>query len=57
MRSWFRRTELDGYLRMDHRESPGLPGLARRWGLPIGRSTLFEASIATCSHCQAGVIR
>ncbi len=36
----------EGYLLIDHRESPGLPN----------RSRMFEGSFVSCSHCQATVI-
>lgn len=50
----------EGYLFLDHRDSPGLPdALTHATGpelpLGIGRG-LFEAPTITCSHCQAIVI-
>lgn len=46
----FSKRELEGYIRIDHRESPGLD-------MPfVGRNTLFESSTVTCSHCQRIVI-
>lgn len=51
----------EGYLQIDHRESPGVSAeLAAASGkrfedtraTPVGKSTLFESSTITCSHCQ-----
>lgn len=56
MRDWFSRRDLEGYMEIDHRDSPGLPGLARKWGLPIGRGQRFQAPTRTCSHCQAQIV-
>jgi len=42
----FSKRSLEGELIIDHRAEDGVPGLPR----------LFEAPIATCSHCQAGVV-
>lgn len=49
---------LEGYVMVDHRNSPGVPeAQIRQAGLPgmlvdAGRSVLFEAPTVTCSHCQ-----
>lgn len=46
----FSQRELEGYVRIDHRDSPGL-------GLPFrGGGQLFEAPTFTCTHCQAVVV-
>lgn len=42
----FSKRSLEGELIIDHRVGDGVPGLPR----------LFERAIATCSHCQAGVV-
>lgn len=45
---------LEGYLLIDHRNSPGVPAdLLLRAGLPLeaGRG-LYESACYTCSHCQ-----
>lgn len=47
----FSQRELEGYVRIDHRDSPGLPGMPFRGG-----GLLFEAPTLTCSHCQAIVV-
>jgi hypothetical protein len=43
----------EGYLLVDHRESPGVPdGLAHAAGLPPGANRgVFEAPTITCNHC------
>lgn len=43
---------------VDHRASPGLtPEQERAMGMPAGAGTgIFEASIYSCSHCEAGVL-
>lgn len=48
----------EGYLSIDHRESPGLSEAAVHGaGLPPGAgSGLFEAPTYTCSHCCRVVI-
>jgi hypothetical protein len=43
----FSKRSLDGYLMVDHRAGDGLGDMRG----------LFETAIATCSHCQRGVIR
>lgn len=47
----FSQRELEGYVRIDHRESPGIPGMPFR-----SKGTFFEAPTMTCNHCQAVVI-
>jgi len=52
----------EGYLFVDHRESPGLPPDAALMtpGKPspliVGRSAMLESATITCSHCQVIVI-
>ena len=53
------KRRLEGYLQVDNRESPGvLPGQipTPAGALPVGRSTMFESAVVTCSHCQRQVI-
>ncbi len=49
----FSQRELEGYIRIDHRESPGIPGMPFR-----GKGELFEAPTLKCNHfpCQAIVV-
>jgi hypothetical protein len=44
----------EGYLIIDHRNSPGIEdALAVPHGLPLGAGQgLFEAATYTCKHCQ-----
>ncbi len=48
----------EGYLLVDHRNSPGVPDAqAIATGLPIGAGRgVFEAATYTCSHCQVVVV-
>lgn len=47
----------EGYLLIDHRDSPGVSAeLARPIGAPVVGSTMFESATITCSHCQTVVI-
>lgn len=48
----------EGYLIVDHRESPGIPqGLENAAGLPPGAGRgVFEAATYTCNHCQVVVV-
>jgi hypothetical protein len=48
----FRKSDLEGYVCIDHRESPGL---ASRH-LPVGAGSFFEGKTNTCRHCQKIVI-
>jgi hypothetical protein len=53
------KRSLEGWLQVDNRESPGVrPGEipAPAGSLPVGRSTMFESAVVTCSHCQTQVI-
>lgn len=46
------KRSLEGYLLIDHRSSPGIgPSGSIR-----GPGSMLEAPIATCSHCQRGII-
>jgi hypothetical protein len=56
----FSKREMEGYVMIDHRDSPGFTqeeaarlGLG---GLPVGRGTLFQSPTITCHVCQAVVI-
>jgi hypothetical protein len=56
----FSKRELEGYLEIDHRESPGItPELAAKIGrgtVPVPAGTVFKAATYNCSHCEALVI-
>lgn len=56
----FSKRSLEGYLQIDHRDSPGLPeDFARKIGLAPGavaEGTNFETPVITCSHCNVTVI-
>lgn len=43
---------------IDHRNADGLSNdEAQKTGaMPVGAGTMFEAPIATCSHCQRGIV-
>lgn len=55
------KRDLEGYLKIDHRDSPGLaigdlvaaglPG-----SMPIGAGKVLEAPTLTCAHCQTIVV-
>lgn len=55
--------DLEGYIRIDHRESPGFTEADAVAGhrtsiLPyIGKGKLFEAATNSCSHCDRIVIK
>lgn len=56
----FRKTELEGYLELDHRESPGFTPeqcKAARFGhtMPVG-SKRFQLKTYTCCGCQRQII-
>lgn len=53
-----RLRDLEGYLLIDHRNSPGVPDeMVMRAGLPAGAGRgMFEAPTYTCSHCQRVVV-
>ena len=40
-----------GYMTIDHRASPGLPGSKF-----LGEGSFFEADTLTCNHCQTPVV-
>lgn len=50
----------EGYLLIDHRNSPGIPKEFQLLGVPqeliVGAGQILEIAIATCSHCQAEII-
>jgi len=48
----------EGYLLLDHRDSPGVPDdIAAPFGMPAGSGRgLFEAATFTCSHCEFVVV-
>lgn len=49
----------EGYLMLDHRDSPGLPDVVEHVaGLPAGAGRgLFEAPTFTCTHCCRVVVQ
>lgn len=53
------RKNLEGYLCIDHRNSPGVPEeITHAQGLPAeagSADTIFETAVATCGHCEAQV--
>lgn len=56
----FSKRELEGYLEIDHRDSPGITPeqarLAGRGTIPVGSGKKFQAPVANCSHCEAIVV-
>jgi hypothetical protein len=55
------KRDLEGYLKIDHRDSPGLaaPDLVRAGlpgNMPIGAGKMLEAPTYTCPHCQTVVV-
>lgn len=51
----------EGYLLVDHRESPGVPfnpAMVGKPGAPVlvGHSRQFESATVTCCHCQVIVV-
>lgn len=58
----FSKKELEGYVKIDHKDSPGFtPDQARAVGLGpiaphVGAGKTFEGATYTCSHCTGVVI-
>jgi len=57
----FSKRELEGYVKIDHRNSPGLSPAERLAAglpvaMPIGAGEMLEAPTFTCSHCQKIVV-
>lgn len=56
----FSKRELEGYLEIDHRESPGITHeqalLAGKGTMPIGKGIRFQAPVVNCSHCERQVV-
>lgn len=54
-------SQREGYLRVDHTASPGIPeNIARQLGLDpklCGEGKLFEASTLNCTHCGCVVMK
>lgn len=50
----------EGYLLLDHRDSPGVnPELERICGLPVGATkagAFFESATRSCRHCQRQIV-
>src|SRR6266516_1750203 len=57
----FRKEDLEGYLMIDHRESPGLTlEQSRAAGgpaLPVGKGSFFQSATYNCSHCSALIVK
>lgn len=49
----------EGYLQVDHRESPGVPEtILHATGMPVGAGRgVFEAATITCAHCCRVMVR
>lgn len=60
----FSKRELEGYLLIDHRNSPGVSAadIAHLDGRPgeqtpiVGAGVTFESATVTCAHCHALVV-
>jgi len=56
----FSKREREGYVLIDHRESPGFTcdeaPAAYRAGIPVGPGAFFEGATNTCSHCNRVVV-
>lgn len=56
------KRDLEGYVRIDHADSPGLSGEAAvragrgKLGAMVGAGQVFEAPTYSCSHCARVVI-
>ena len=57
----FSKRELEGYLEIDHRESPGItPALAAKVGrgtIPVPAGQVFKAATMNCVYCERLIIR
>jgi hypothetical protein len=57
----FSKKSLDGYVMVDHRDSPGVTWDDRvkmkNAALPVGKGVKFEGSTFTCSKCQRVVVK
>jgi hypothetical protein len=54
----FSKRELEGYLMIDHRESPGITEeqAAQTGAVPVGKGMFFEAPTTRCNHCPRQII-
>ena len=56
----FTKRELEGYLEIDHRESPGItPALAAKVGqgtIPVEAGKRFQAVTFTCPYCERLIV-
>src|SRR5215469_760102 len=56
----FSKRSLEGYIEIDHRESPGItPEQAAATGfvcLPVGKGMRYQSAMNACSHCQRRVV-
>ena len=58
------KRSLEGYLVIDHRESPGVrpedipQAVIEKYGMPpiVGKGQFYESATLSCVHCQAVVI-
>lgn len=54
------KRDREGYLLIDHRNSPGVPAdVARQWGFDprfMGEGQTMEAPTLCCSHCKTAVV-
>jgi hypothetical protein len=48
----FSKRELEGYMMIDHRNSPGIENAS----IPIGRGRFFQSPTINCSHCERMVV-
>jgi hypothetical protein len=56
----FSKREAEGYLEIDHRDSPGFTPAeaiaAHLPGLPLGAGTIYKTPTKNCPHCQRIII-
>lgn len=56
----FSKRELEGYLLIDHRESPGITqaeaAQAGRGTIPVGKGMRFESATTSCSNCRRLIV-
>ncbi len=54
------KRDKEGYLLIDHRNSPGVPAeVARKFGFDprfMGEGSIMEAPTLTCAHCKGSVV-
>ncbi len=56
----FNKRDWEGYLMIDHRESPGITPEQAAAGppgtIPVGKGMLFQAPTVNCSHCTRLIV-